>query len=278
MIIPPATPARPDVLTLIGPDYDRPSVQPANRTLIICAAPRTGSHELDRYLLAAGIGVPHEYFNPNYASRLGERWGFANNPLTPAELKRYIQALRCRRAQNGVFATKLQFPQFDRTLRNEHGRQLFEGATVVHLFRPDAAAQFTSYRSALETGIWDFSNHQTVPAVRRDSKDFVALFKQALQALDSLMGQDAGFRCVFALLGIRPIFITMDELFSDPHRTVRKIADALAVSIDHDGLNRAVEVSAPYDRDYAETIAGFRDQLREVVFRGFESPRARSGS
>src|SRR5262245_27348103 len=127
------TATRPDLLTLIGPEYDRTSPEPAERTLIICSAPRTGSFELCRLLLAGGIGVPHEYFNPNYAGRLGERWGFAKIPLDPSEMERYIQALRRRRAQNGVFATKVQFPQFDHTLRNEHGRRLFEDATIVHL-------------------------------------------------------------------------------------------------------------------------------------------------
>src|SRR5262249_48674272 len=158
---------RSDTLDLIGPEYDRASQQPAERTLIICSAPRTGSYELCRYLLAAGIGVPHEYFNPNYARRLGERWLFSKNPLEQSELDRYIKILRRRRAQGGVFATKLQFPHFNLILRNEHGRRLFEGATVVHLFRPDAAAQYASYRSALETGVWDFSPRPTLSAVVR---------------------------------------------------------------------------------------------------------------
>src|SRR5262249_53035091 len=95
---------RPDTIDLIGPEYDRASQQPAERTLIICSAPRTGSYELCRYLLAAGIGVPHEYFNLNYARRLGERWGFSKSPLEPSELSRYIKVLRRRRARGGVFA------------------------------------------------------------------------------------------------------------------------------------------------------------------------------
>lgn len=258
--------ARPDVLALIGPDYDRPATQPAQQTLIICAAPRTGSHELGRYLLAAGIGVPHEYFNPTYAIRLGERWGFADNPLQPNELARYIHALRCRRAQNGIFATKLQFPQFDRTLRNEQGHRLFAGATIVHLFRPDAAAQFASYHAALQSGLWDFSERQTTPT--RDDVDFEAVFKQAVAELDFLMGQDAGFRCMFALLRVRPIFITTDELFSETRRSIGKIADALGRSIDEAGLSRAIEVSAPYGRS-DQANASLAEHLRRVVFREF---------
>ncbi|MBI3759678.1 MAG: hypothetical protein HY269_07990, partial [Deltaproteobacteria bacterium] len=225
------TAKRPDLLALIGPEYDHPSPQPAERTLIICSAPRTGSYELCRYLLAAGIGVPHEYFNPNYALRLGARWGFDKNPLEPSEMSRYVQALRRRRAQNGVFATKLQFPHFDRTLRNEHGRQLFEDATIVHLFRPDAVAQYASYRSALERGVWDFSTQQTTSPVTRDVDQFGNFLRQALQEVDSLMGQDAGFRCMFTLLRRRPIFVTTDQLFSEPRRTVLRIADAAGLVV-----------------------------------------------
>jgi trehalose 2-sulfotransferase len=257
---------RPDTLDLIGPEYDRASQQPAERTLIICSAPRTGSYELCRYLLAAGIGVPHEYFNPNYARRLGERWLFSKNPLEQSELDRYIKILRRRRAQGGVFATKLQFPHFNLILRNEHGRRLFEGAAVVHLFRPDAAAQYASHRSALETGVWDFSPRPTLSGVVRDSKNFDRFLKQALQELDALMAQDAGFRCIFTLLGIRPLFVTTDELFSSPGNVVRKIAGLMGLPVNEGELERALELSAPYGRDHAKTMAGLVEHFKRVVF------------
>lgn len=263
----PVTAKRPDQLALIGPDYDRSSPKPAERTLIICSAPRTGSYELCRYLLAAGIGVPHEYFNSNYARRLGERWGFVKNPLEPSDIGRYIQILRRRRAQGGIFATKLQFPHFDGCLRNEHGRQLFEGATIVHLFRPNAAAQYASYRSALESGIWDFSTRATTKPAIRDTRHFDVLFKQALQELDSLMGQDAGFRCMFALLGIQPIFVTSDDLFSEPRRVVQKISDAMQVAVNGVDLDHAIALSAPYGRDREKSTSGFAEHFKRVVFR-----------
>jgi LPS sulfotransferase NodH len=261
------TTRRPDILSLVGPEYDRPSPRRAERTLIICSAPRTGSLELCRYLLAAGVGVPHEYFNPNYALRLGARWAFANNPLEPSELSRYIEALRQRRANNGVFATKLQFPQFDRILRNRHGRELFEGATIVHLFRPDPAAQYASYRRALESGVWDFSGQPTTPPVVRDPTDFNHFFKQALQELDSLMGEDAGFRCMFALLGIRPLFVTTDELFREPRHIVRKIATALGVVANEDDLGHAIEQSVPYSGNRETGTSTLAEHFKRVVFR-----------
>ena len=128
--------------------------------------------------------------------------GLSQNPLAPAELGRYVEVLRRRRAQGGVFATKLQFPHFHHHLRNEHGRRLFDGAAVVHLFRPDAAAQYASYRAALESGVWDYSKRATTLPLARDTTNFENLLSQAMRELDELMGQDAGFRCMFALLGI----------------------------------------------------------------------------
>ena len=64
---------RPDIVDLIGPWFDRPRGEPAGKTLIICAAPRTGSTNLARLLTAAGIGVPHEYFNPPFAAVAASR-------------------------------------------------------------------------------------------------------------------------------------------------------------------------------------------------------------
>ena len=156
---------RPDSLDLIGPEFDSSNSEPASRTLIICSAHRTGSYELCRYLTAAGIGVPHEYFHADFSRLLAERWAIANNPLSETQLGQYIALLRRRRGRNGVFATKLQYAQFESSLKNYHGASLFDGACVVHLFRPDVAGQYASLRAARKSGIWDFSQRQTTVPV-----------------------------------------------------------------------------------------------------------------
>src|SRR5260370_32405008 len=98
--------ARPDVIDLIGPWFDRPRGEPAKKTLIICAAPRTGSYELARLLTAAGIGIPHEYFSPTYAPVVASRWGLTPSVLSESQIENYILELRCRRSAAGVLATK----------------------------------------------------------------------------------------------------------------------------------------------------------------------------
>jgi LPS sulfotransferase NodH len=259
---------RPDVIDLIGPDFDRLSTAPAERTLIICSAPRTGSYELCRHLTAAGIGVPHEYFNSNYASRLVKRWAFAGNPLAESELGRYVDTLRRRRSQNGIFACKLQFRHFDAILRNEHGAELFRNACVVHLFRPDVATQFASVRVALESGSWDFSARQTTAPLVRHREGSEAFTRQALIELDWIVGEDAGFRHLFALLGLRPLFITSDELFTHPREVVHRIAQALSIEVDTRALDEAVAASAPYGHESRreKSMAALAERFRKMAF------------
>jgi LPS sulfotransferase NodH len=259
---------RPDTIDLIGPEFDCPSPEPARRTLIICAAPRTGSYELCRHLVAAGIGVPHEYFNRIYARDLASRWGFETDPLGEAELPRYMDLLRRRRGQGGVFAVKLQFRHFDRFLRNRAGAALFEGASVVHLFRSDAAGQYASFLAAAKTGTWDFSPRRTTsPRLqqRGNAREFI---KEALGDLSMLLNEDAGFRGLFVLLGIRPIFVTTEELFRDPRGAIRSIADAVATPINEDALKRSIALSAPYGRDgeREKAVAGLIDAFKRLAF------------
>jgi LPS sulfotransferase NodH len=261
---------RPDLIDLLGPDFDRPEPAPARGTLIICSAPRTGSYELCRYLIAAGIGVPHEYFSPRYALPLARRWGVSGDPLREADLGRYIDLLRHRRSHNGVFATKLQFWQFDRSLRNTHGAALFDGACVVHLFRPDVATQFASLRAAMESGRWDFSVRQTRTPVTRDAAGSSEFLQKALEEMNTLVGEDASFRGLFVLLDIRPLFVISDDLFADPGRTVRRIGEAMSVAVDEEGLRPAIAASAPYGRDRQRetSVAGLKELFKTLAFLG----------
>lgn len=244
--------ARPDLIDLIGPEFDRQPTEPASRTLIICAAQRAGSYELCRLLTAAGVGVPHEYFHGQFAAPLAVRWSLAGDPLGEAAIGAYIDALRRRRVANGVFATKLQYWQFDQALRNRHGAALFEGAQVVHLLRPDVATQFRSYRRAITTGRWDFSPRVS-STPRPDGES------EALEALEQLIAEDAGFRRLFALAGIDPLFFTLDDVSRRPHDVVAAIAQPLDVAVDRAALDRMLAAGGRYapgaqPKDFAQAF------------------------
>lgn len=237
---------RPDIATLLGPLFDQPRGEPAAKTLILCAAPRTGSYEFARFLTAAGLGVAHEYFNPTCAAAIAARWGLPANPLEEGALAGYVGELRRRRAPGGVFAVKLQYWQFEDTLRNAQGSALFESAVVAHLFRADVVSQFASWRRACESGRFDFTDRVTHPpreSARLHRMDGV------LPMLDQLVSDDANFRRVFALAGIRPIFCEYEDLCRDPRAIVARVAAALDLPVDHDSLEKAIAHAARYARE-----------------------------
>ena len=238
---------RPDIVDLIGPEFDQETQGCATKILLICSAPRTGSYELCRFLIAAGIGVPHEYFNPNYAHRLASRWGLSQDVLSASSIEGYIGLLRRRRVAGDVFAAKIQYNQFAAYLQNSVGAALFDKALVVHLLRADIAAQVASFRAAMKSGRWDYSETQTTVPRLADTDNM----GQAMRSgdIDAILNEDAGFRRLFAQRKIRPYFLTTEDLFSRPVALIESIAEALDVAIDRKALENAVHASAPYPKD-----------------------------
>jgi len=260
--------ARPDTIDLIGPDYDTTGGDVAERTLIICAAPRTGSYELCRLLVAGGVGIPHEYFHPQYSQTAASRWGMSGDPLREDNIAAYIDLLRRNRVQGGVFATKIQFWQFNACLRNCHGAALFKNASIVHVFRSDVVRQFKSMRVAMVTGRYDFSARASRPPQPDSVED-------ALKALDFLLEEDAGLRRLFVLLGASPLFITTDDIVDRPRETVALIAQSAGVRVDEAGLDRMLATSTPYARD-TQTEQQVADTINALGAFAFQSSAKRS--
>jgi LPS sulfotransferase NodH len=151
---------------------------------------------------------------------------------------------------------------------NNPGNALFTNAFVVYLFRPDIAAQLTSWRVAMNTGIWDFSDRRTSEPrpYPQDIRERAAQFQADLKFI---AGEDAGFRELFALAGIKPYFVTMEELFRAPREVVGHIAEALGVPVNESALTKMIAGSKPYARDeaaYARATEGLAVPLRQMAF------------
>ena len=54
---------------MTGELLDQPEFTGEPLKIFICSTPRSGSYMLCRYMINAGLGVPHEYFNPNIMRR-----------------------------------------------------------------------------------------------------------------------------------------------------------------------------------------------------------------
>src|SRR3954454_14110809 len=54
---------------------DQPEFTGEPRKIFICSTPRSGSYMLCRFMINAGLGVPHEYFNPVIMREIAPRLG-----------------------------------------------------------------------------------------------------------------------------------------------------------------------------------------------------------
>ena len=262
------TGVRPTAADLTSNAYDLPSETPAERTLIVCAAPESGSQELSRLLLAAGVGIPHEYFDPSVAREMAQRWELPGDPLEPKYGEYYLQMLKLQRGRNGVFTVNLRYLQYIESLRNRCGARLFHGAAVIHLFCTDIAEQLTAWRVATHTGVWDASGARTTePRPYADNaEENIELFDLDL---DQVLGDDTGFRKLFAFAGIKPIFLTTDQLLAMPREITCDLARLMGVEPDVAALDAAIALRAADPVDEAERRKAYDDLAADLKRRAF---------
>ena len=262
------TGVRPTAADLTSDTYDLPSETPAEHTLIVCAAPESGSEELSRLLLAAGVGIPHEYFDVATAREMAERWDLPGDPLEPRYGEFYLQMLKLQRGRNGVFAAALRYPQYVEYLRNRLGARLFHGAVVIHLFCTDIVEQVTAWRAAANTGVGDASGTRTnEPRLYADNvEENIAQFDRDF---DAVIGDDTGFRKLFAFAGIKPVFLTTDQLMAMPREITCDLARLMGVEPDVAALDAAIALNAPEPIDESERRKAYDDLATDLKRRAF---------
>jgi LPS sulfotransferase NodH len=228
---------------------DQPEFTGEPKKVFICSTPRSGSYLLCRHMINAGLGVPHEYFNPivmgQMAPRLGLQDDIAGLTFWPrgrkdrllmrrrgdpaaelAFLEKYLPKLLARRCQNGVFAAKTHFRDFQRTLDNPLGRELLKDGLFIHLYREDVLKQAVSEHFAQLTGRWGIDD--TITTTPAESPEFFDV-EAVDRALNDLAEQDRGWRVFFGRRGIAPISISYERLCEDPFAFVKAIARRLDI-------------------------------------------------
>jgi len=213
-------------------------------------------------MINAGLGVPHEYFNPvimrQIAPRLGLptsieglKWrcrslrdrlpfGRAGREAEICYLEQYITALIPNRCLGGIFAAKIHFDQYLRVLANPVGRKLLDGGLFIYIFREDLLQQAVSRNFAYLTGQWGIDDTiTTAPATQADLLEVKGIDRE----LNTLADEDRGWRIFLAKNGLSPLTVSYEQLCKDPHRFVAAIADRIGID------------PATLPRDYAESTA-----------------------
>jgi LPS sulfotransferase NodH len=269
---------------------DQPEFAGEPLRVFICSTPRSGSYMLCRYMVNAGLGVPHEYFNPLIMRQIAPRLGLADSvaglkwrpksrrdrlpfrmPDRIAEerfLADYIARLVPRRCQGGVFAAKMHFDQYFKVLDNPTGRKLLDGGLFIHLFREDLLRQAVSRNFSYVTGRWgDDDIVTTAPMPQGDLLDPAGIDRE----LRTLADEDREWRVLMAKSGLSPMSLSYEQLCKDPPAFVAAIGERLGID------------PMTLRQGYSEPIAPARadepglPSKREVARRYLESARSLHG-
>jgi LPS sulfotransferase NodH len=222
---------------------DQPEFTGEPIKIFICSTPRSGSYMLCRYMANAGLGVPHEYFNPNIMRAIAPRLGLGASverlrwrrisrrdrlpfalPDRIAEmnfLKEYTARLIPRRCQRGIFAAKMHFDQYFTVLNNPIGRRLLDGGVFIHLFREDLLRQAVSRNFSYLTGRWGEDDAvTTAPSLEPDLLEPQRIHRE----LETLADEDREWRLLLARNGLAPLSISYEQLCRDPTGFIAVIA------------------------------------------------------
>ena len=212
--------------------YDEPAHRPVTRRYVIASVPRSGSTLLAEGLMAAGLGVPAEYFDLDATvPKLAARWGVS-------DMDAYLERLYGLRSRNGVFGLKIHWHQLvfvvnealgrDRNadLAYEHARRVLEhfipDPVYVRIRRRDLDRQTVSHFVASGTGRWvDTGSGGEWPSL--PPYDFEHL--ERIRAYLTLC--EAAWDRYFELAGLSPHTVTYEDLVSDYQATVSAVASHL---------------------------------------------------
>ena len=203
-------------------DQPRTTAHRRDRAYVICTTPRSGSWLLCRQLVNAGIGVPSEYFGIDHVNALYSRLG-----VDPRDTHAYVKALRERRTTpNGVFGTKLLWPQFaDR--RAGLKPELLRDSRLVYLNRRDLAPQVVSLHLSIVTGRWDFTE-----ATSPNRRDDIAIGDLAhLAACEALLAQQhRAWRELFEGQRLRVETMAYEDIVADQAGAVERVATLVGLA------------------------------------------------
>lgn len=202
-----------------------------NRSYLICATPRTGSHLLCDALAGTGLaGRPIEFLMASYRKQRSAEWGTST-------FEAYHQFVLAEgTTPNGIFGGKIHSGQFDEFVRRATGKPFlcmedrpavvdtwFPQPRYVWLRRRDQVQQAVSWTRACQTRIWWDTEVAPAPmdAPRPEALRFDYHFIE--EAMYSLAFWDGVWRTYFDATGISPLTVWYEELVADRSGTVARV-------------------------------------------------------
>ena len=224
------------------------------RLILLCMTPRSGSTALSAALASTGqLGLGGERLNRK--NQMLNEIAMTTLPRTKRDLlDRVIEASR---TPNGVAQIKCDLPQLLPFLLDPDCYALLRKAHFVYLTRGDLLGQAISRHRSNSVGV----AHTRV--VDRTAGQFLNKgqakysFTAISSHLEHLTRMMAAYEKVFAMLGIRPMRLSYEQITAHPRRIVRDIAQLVGVAI------KAAAISGLDAGGYKKVSGSNNDTLRE---------------
>lgn len=221
---------------------------PDPRLILLCMTPRSGSTALSAALASTGqLGLGGERLNRK--NKTLNDIATTTHPRTKRELlERVIDASR---TPNGVAQIKCDLPQVLPFLLDPDCHAILGQANYVYLTRGDLLGQAISRHRSNSAGVAHARGGDDTDA--QAPYNFAAISSH----LDHLTRMMASYEKVFAMLGIRPMRLTYEQITAEPGRVVRDIARMVQVVV------RVGEISGLDAGGYRKVSGSNNDTLRE---------------
>ena len=226
---------------------------------IIATGPRSGSWLLCELLERTGFaGRPGEYACRADEATWRDHYRYASH------LHYFFDYPRLSRTSNGVFGTKLHYPQWQ-CLRDDVRRYVGRADTmewldglagplrIVRLRRRDTVRQAVSLARAQQTGEWSRRFGDCAPGQPKYDAEAIRT------AYDRVRMQDAGWEQELRSCGIPVIRIDYEDLAADPAASLRSVLGFLDLPAPADVVRPRLQRQA--DEVSEEWVARARAEL-----------------
>ena len=231
-----------DFNDFISPAFDMDSLaaNSTNKVIVICTAPRTAGNTLCRHMTMNGWGIPTEYFLPDIAIPLFNRWSGRQVYAMQDVLLRqeeYGNYLLAKRSSNSVFSLKL-FPHQWQQFKGALSRQLYDmDRHCILLQREDVAEQTISILATMLTRRPSFSNLE-LPGLAKITEVDHDLVRRTFHWLIEKENQ---WPSLITNFGGSLHRIKSEDLIENPARTLSALANNLGLLLDQVATRQSID-------------------------------------
>lgn len=249
-----------DFNDFISSDFDAKTLaeKTVRKLIVICTVPRTAGHTLCRHMTANNWGIPTEYYLPDIAIPLFNRW--SANPVHSMQdvLSRqaeYTGHLVNRRTVDGIFSVKLFPHQWQQFVGGLSQRARTKERHCILLQREDLLEQTISSLATLLTQRPSFSSIELPGLTKIDQVDLDLVRR----TFEWLLEKEAQWPRLISNYGGTLHRVSSEELIDNPSATLSALADKMGLALNRAATSQSIALE---QNGVYQTNQKIKDELR----------------